>query len=151
MELDFSGFRKEGQYRIRYGDALSEPFSIGPDVWDEPLWNVLNFYFCQRCGYPVEGIHDVCHADSQASWDGRTIIVNGGWHDAGDLSQGFWRTACGCYALLGALPVGVDSFRDDAPFWNGTAHATAHEIWIEPVSRFLGTLSVYLKHNLYEP
>lgn len=74
-----------------------------------------------------------------------------GWHDVGDLSQGFWRTAYGCYALLGALPVGVDSFRDDAPFWNGTAHATAHEIWIEPVSRFLGTLSVYLKHHLYEP
>ena len=41
--------------------------------------------------------------------------------------------------------MGVDSFHDDSPFWNGTAHATAHEIWIEPVSRFLGTLAVYLK------
>ena len=111
MELDFSGFRKEGQYRIRYGDALSEPFSIGPDVWDEPLWNVLNFYFCQRCGYPVEGIHDVCHADSQAFRDGRSIVVNGGWHDAGDLSQGFWRTAYGCYALLGMLEVAPRTMR----------------------------------------
>ena len=48
-------------------------------------------------------------------------------------------------AIAGALPVGVDSFHDDSPFWNGTAHATAHEIWIEPLSRFLGTLAVYLK------
>lgn len=48
-------------------------------------------------------------------------------------------------AIAGALPVGVDSFHDDSPFWNGTAHAMAHEIWIEPVSRFLGTLAVYLK------
>ena len=47
--------------------------------------------------------------------------------------------------IAGAIPVGVDSFHDDSPFWNGTAHATAHEIWIEPVSRFLGTLAVYLK------
>ena len=52
--------------------------------------------------------------------------------------------------IAGALPVGMDSFHDDRPFWNGTAHATAHEIWIEPVSRFLGTLSVYLKNKSYE-
>ena len=43
------------------------------------------------------------------------------------------------------LPVGIDSFHKDEPFWTGTAHATAHEIWIEPVSRFVGTLELYLK------
>ena len=49
--------------------------------------------------------------------------------------------------IVGALPVGVDSFHDDAPFWNGTANATSHEIWVEPVSRFVGTLSLFLKNN----
>jgi hypothetical protein len=101
--LDFSGFRKPGTYRIRYGDAVSEPFPIGPDVWKEPLRGALNFYFCQRCGYPVPGIHDVCHQDIQGFCGEEKVVVNGGWHDAGDLSQGFWRTAYGCYALLDML------------------------------------------------
>jgi hypothetical protein len=47
--------------------------------------------------------------------------------------------------IVGALPVGVDCFHDDAPFWNGSASACSHEIWIEPVSRFVGTLAVFLK------
>ena len=110
-QLDFSYFQKPGTYRIQYGESLSEPFPIGDDVWEEPLWNVLNFYFCQRCGYPVEGIHDVCHADVRSFWKGQEIIVNGGWHDAGDLSQGFWRTAYGCYALLSALEVAPSNLR----------------------------------------
>ncbi len=112
MELDFSAFRKPGTYRIRYGDSLSNPFPIGEAIWEEPLWNVLNFYYCQRCGYPVEGIHDVCHADVRSFWKDRTRVVNGGWHDAGDLSQGFWRTAYACYALLGALDVTSPALRE---------------------------------------
>ena len=112
MELDFSSFRKPGTYRLRYGDSLSNSFPIGEAVWEEPLWNVLNFYYCQRCGYPVEGIHDVCHADVRSFRKGRARVVNGGWHDAGDLSQGFWRTAYGCYALLGALDVAPPALRE---------------------------------------
>jgi len=45
--------------------------------------------------------------------------------------------------IVGALPVGVDCFHDDEPFWNGTANACSHEIWVEPVSRFVGTLAVF--------
>lgn len=29
--------------------------------------------------------------------------------------------------------------------FHGTANATSHEIWIEPVSRFVGTLSLFLR------
>ena len=47
--------------------------------------------------------------------------------------------------LKGAIPVGIDCLHDDRPFWDGSAHATSHEIWIETESRFLGTLSTYLK------
>jgi len=46
--------------------------------------------------------------------------------------------------VTGAIPVGVDCFRNDEPFWNGSANATSHEIWLEPVSRFVGTLATYL-------
>ena len=60
----------------------------------------------------MEGIHDVCHADVRSFRKGRARVVNGGWHDAGDLSQGFWRTAYGCYALLGALDVAPPALRE---------------------------------------
>ena len=103
MRLDFSDFRRSGTYRIRYGEAFSEPFPIGRDVWKEPLRGALNFYFCQRCGYPVPGVHDLCHQDVRGANGDEKIVVNGGWHDAGDLSQGFWRTAYGSYALLEML------------------------------------------------
>lgn len=101
--LDFSDFHRTGTYRLRYGEALSDVFPIREDVWREPLRCAVNFYYCQRCGYPVPGIHDVCHQDVQGVFGDERVGVNGGWHDAGDLSQGFWRTAYGCYALLDAL------------------------------------------------
>lgn len=102
-QLDFSTFHRPGTYRIRYGEILSEPFPIGREVWREPLVSALNFYFCQRCGYPVEGIHGACHLDTQGFSGPERHPVTGGWHDAGDLSQGWFRTAYGCQALLNAL------------------------------------------------
>jgi hypothetical protein len=100
--LDFSGFRKPGTYRIRYGNTESQPFTIGEHVWQRPLEAAVNFYYHQRCGYPVEGIHGVCHEDVLGFHGDERKPVNGGWHDAGDLSQGTWRTAYASYALLEA-------------------------------------------------
>lgn len=103
--LDFSAFNKPGTYTLRYGDYESKPFTIGENVWLQPLFAALNFYFSQRCGFAVSGIHSVCHQDSYAYFEDETKPANGGWHDAGDLSQGFWRTADGCYALMNCLDV----------------------------------------------
>ena len=100
--LDFSGFRKPGTYRLRYGMAESQPFTIGEQVWQRPLQAAVNFYRHQRCGYTVEGVHGVCHQDVLGFYGEEVKPVNGGWHDAGDLSQGTWRTAYSCYALLEA-------------------------------------------------
>ena len=100
--LDFSAFRNPGTYILHYGNADSKPFSIGNGVWDKPLQAAVNFYHHQRCGYPVEGIHGVCHQDVMGFYGDEKKPVNGGWHDAGDLSQGAWRTAYACYALLEA-------------------------------------------------
>jgi len=43
--------------------------------------------------------------------------------------------------VTGAIPVGIDSFNDDTPFWNGTACATSKEMWIETANRFMGTVA----------
>jgi hypothetical protein len=85
--IDFTDFRKEGQYIIRVGDISSKPFYINRNIWDNSAWRVLNFMFCERCGYPVPGIHGACHADLNGDHNGKTFLANGGWHDAADMSQ----------------------------------------------------------------
>ena len=100
--LDFSAFQQPGTYTIRYGNAVSQSFTIGENIWEQPLKAAVNFYYHQRCGYPIEGIHGVCHQDVMGFYGDEIKPVNGGWHDAGDLSQGAWRTAYACYALLEA-------------------------------------------------
>jgi hypothetical protein len=57
-------------------------------VWDALIWKALNFFYGQRCGFAVPGSHDVDHADWFATHGDQRIVMNGGWHDAGDLSQG---------------------------------------------------------------
>ncbi len=98
--LDFSQVTKAGTYVIRAGNVKTQPFRIDEKVWHHTVWKTINFFFCERCGTRVPGIHDVCHRDWQAEHDGMTIIINGGWHDAGDLSQSAVNTAQAVYAML---------------------------------------------------
>jgi len=45
--------------------------------------------------------------------------------------------------IVGSLPVGMDCMGGDMPWWPATNTATTKEIWVEPVNRFLGAVSVY--------
>ncbi|MDR2533466.1 MAG: glycoside hydrolase family 9 protein [Tannerellaceae bacterium] len=85
--LNFSSFKKQGVYRIKAGSVTSEPFYINPDLWENSAWRVLNFMFCERCGYPVPGKHASCHTDLNGEYNGHKFTINGGWHDAADMSQ----------------------------------------------------------------
>ncbi|RIJ46750.1 glycosyl hydrolase family 9 [Maribellus luteus] len=85
--LDFSDFKHTGRYFIRIGNSESQPFYIDPNVWEDSAWRVLNFVFCERCGYPVPGKHGVCHTDLNGTHNGQLFALNGGWHDAADMSQ----------------------------------------------------------------
>ena len=98
--LDFSELQTPGEYVLRTGALESRPFRIAEDIGVAPRIRRVNFFFCERCGYDVPGIHRVCHQDWQGSYKGVKKIINGGWHDAGDLSQGTWRTAMAVYAML---------------------------------------------------
>lgn len=98
--LDFSELKTAGEYLLRTGTIESHPFRIADDIWRRPTYKALNFFFCERCGYEVPGIHHRCHQDWQGVHNGVTKVINGGWHDAGDMSQGTWRTAMGVYAML---------------------------------------------------
>jgi hypothetical protein len=49
--------------------------------------------------------------------------------------------------LVGSLPVGMDCMSGDDPYWSASNNATYKEIWVEPVNRFLGALSVYASQD----
>ena len=101
--LDFTPFNTPGEYCLTTEGGLStQPFRIGSRIWEDSEWRVLNFIFCQRCGYAVPGVHGACHADLTSQHDGRSVTYNGGWHDAGDLSQQTLQTADVMYALFEA-------------------------------------------------
>ncbi|WP_426791712.1 glycoside hydrolase family 9 protein [Sphingobacterium sp. WOUb80] len=98
--LDFSDLTTAGQYKIRVTDLESLPFTVGDNIWQNSVWRVLNFIFCERCGHPVSEKHGSCHADIGASFEGLRLAYNGGWHDAGDLSQQSLQTGDVVFSLL---------------------------------------------------
>ncbi len=100
QELDFSEVRQPGVYTLRAGDAETRPFRIGADSWRNSILKGLNFYYVERCGKEMPGSHRVCHRDWQAVHGEQKIIINGGWHDAGDLTQHIMNTGESTYALF---------------------------------------------------
>jgi hypothetical protein len=100
QKLDFSEITTPGRYAIRTGDQVSKPFTIGDDAWLPSIWKSLNFYYGNRCGFDVPGVHPIDHLDWLATKGDQRISMAGGWHDAGDLSQGVINTGEGSYAMF---------------------------------------------------
>ena len=110
--LDFSPFKKEGDYRLVCNGLSTVPFHIGDDVFVHAKKLLLNFIFCQRCGYDVEGVHGACHNDVFCTFENKHIPYSGGWHDAGDLSQQTLQTCETTGALLEAWQRTTDKRSD---------------------------------------
>ncbi|MFC2084975.1 glycoside hydrolase family 9 protein, partial [Bacteroidota bacterium] len=98
--LDFSKITIPGKYFLWAGETVSKPFLISDSLWNTPTLKALNFYYSQRCGFDVPGVHPECHKDMFGIHNEKKKIINGGWHDAGDLSQGSFRTAMSVYPML---------------------------------------------------
>lgn len=98
--MNFTEVATPGSYFIRAGNARTQPFSISDSAWESSLSKAINFFYAERCGYPIPGVHDVCHSDWVMTHNGQSIVVNGGWHDAGDLSQNLTNTAEADYAMF---------------------------------------------------
>lgn len=91
--LDFTDVKENGTYRIETLDAKTGDFIIGDTVLEDAIWKVINFLFCERCGFPVPDKHGTCHQDVYADHNGLRVIFSGGWHDAADVSQQATQTA----------------------------------------------------------
>ncbi|MGI8619771.1 MAG: glycoside hydrolase family 9 protein, partial [Gemmatimonadaceae bacterium] len=100
QQMNFSEVTAPGRYIIRAGGRDSRPFSIGGDTWNSTIWKTLNFFYGNRCGFDVPGSHPVDHLDWFATHGSDSIVMSGGWHDAGDLSQGTVNTGEAVYAMF---------------------------------------------------
>lgn len=98
--LDFSDFQEEGEYKLQVGEVETEAFPIGKNIMESAVWRVLNFLFCERCGFPVPGKHGTCHQDVYVEHDDIKMVYSGGWHDAADVSQQTVQTAEIVHALM---------------------------------------------------
>jgi hypothetical protein len=98
--MDFSEVRKPGNYVLEAGNVSTKPFRIDADVYERTVWKALNFFYAERCGIEIPGIHDQEHQDWICVHEGKKIVINGGWHDAGDLSQSFEGTEEITYSLF---------------------------------------------------
>ncbi|HMH31479.1 MAG TPA: glycoside hydrolase family 9 protein, partial [Puia sp.] len=110
---NFSSCNASGEFRIRIKlgkeEYFSFPFRIGPNVvFEETIMPAEHFFWYQRCGFAVPGIHPECHMDDAripvSLGTGRSDAT-GGWHDAGDLNK-YATIACrSVYALLTAARI----------------------------------------------
>ena len=100
--MDFSDVNTAGEYYLEVGNLKTEPFTIGSfaQVYRSSIIKNLNHFYTQRCGFAIPGIHDACHLDWLCTHQGLSIPIHGGWHDAGDLSQGLVNTAEAAYSMM---------------------------------------------------
>jgi hypothetical protein len=113
LTLDFSEIKNSGIYKIKYGNTISHPFRIAPDIYKENVWQPVIEYFLpvQMCHMRVNEKyrvwHGLCHMDDalmapvnhnhfDGYVQGEATLTKykpgehvpglniGGWHDAGD-------------------------------------------------------------------
>jgi len=149
QELDFTEIHRPGRYVIRAGDRTTRPFAIGPDVWHHSIWKTLNFFYGNRCGFDVPGSHPVDHLDWFATHGADSITMSGGWHDAGDLSQGVINTGEATYTMFALAERLRDSRGDAALIDRLLEEAKWGLAWVMRV-RFPGGYRMsFAPHNLW--
>ena len=100
--MDFSDVNTDGTYILEVGKLKTKPFSIGKfsTVYRNSIVKTINHYYSQRCGMAIPGIHEICHLDLLSKYEGKSIPIHGGWHDAGDMSQALENTSEAAYSMM---------------------------------------------------
>jgi hypothetical protein len=149
QEMDFSEVTMPGTYVLRAGEGTTREFRIGADAWEATIWGVLNFFYGNRCGFDVPGSHGVDHLDWFATLGDQRITMSGGWHDAGDLSQGVINTAEATYAMFALAERLQEEHGDPALVARLVEEATWGLDWVMRV-RFPGGYRIgFASHNLW--
>ncbi len=105
--LNFTSFRKPGQYYLKVRGIKSPQFTIGDDVYKGTADFCLRYMRQQRSGFNPF-LKDSCHThdgyvlygEKAGIKDSTYIDVVGGWHDASDYLQYATTSANATYHLL---------------------------------------------------
>ena len=102
LVADFTKYNTAGTYVLEAGSLRSKPFIIDnfASVYRNSVIKTINHFYTQRCGFAIDGIHDACHLDWLCHHGDLSVNIHGGWHDAGDVSQGFGNTNEATYAMV---------------------------------------------------
>jgi hypothetical protein len=89
---DFSDVQSKGEYavvmRANENQLTSDSFKIADNlIVPGTLEASIRFYYEQRCGTLIPGVHAACHLDDATLPDGTWKDLAGGWHDAGDYNK----------------------------------------------------------------
>ena len=115
---DFSNFQKNGHFYIEAIGECSYPFIIAPDVYENAVHTIIQYFSIQRCGASTSGYNTPCHVDDgyrveNEQKTAKHIDVSGGWHDASDLRKWVSATIYGLIGLTNVYPAITDSNRKD--------------------------------------
>lgn len=115
--LDFSAYKLSGNYYIKAGKVVSQPFKISNDVYLGRADFILRYLRQQRSGYNPF-LKDSCHTKDGYIVYGPVpelthIDVSGGWHDATDYLQYVTTSANATYHLLSAYRDFPGVFKDN--------------------------------------
>ncbi len=161
---DFSALQEPGIYRVSvegdYGIAgrdgklkcWSHNFTVGDNVWDDPLAALVHYYRAQSCGASREGYNTPCHVGDIARDDGKEPRpLPGAWHSAHDCSRKTSEILHGMFGLIALAAARPDligrldllheirwgndyflSIQDDAGFiYHGVTGGTGS--WLDPI------------------
>ena len=89
QELDFTNITSSGYYQIKMANQTTPFFEISSFPYRNAVLKSVEFLKSLRCGCEVQGVHGPCHITHHTihPLDQRLVSDNGGWHDAGDVSQ----------------------------------------------------------------
>ncbi len=100
---DFTGLARPGWYRVRVSETESPPFKLCRTPFTNTLELAAKFFYYQRCGCEVPGLHGPCHLDDAYTPEGDHIDLRGGWHEAGDYNKHLGYQPHAVYALAYAF------------------------------------------------
>ena len=126
---DFSGFRLPGTYRIAIdGEAVSHPFSIEENLYQQLADASLKSYYYARCGVDIKpeyggqwhwkGGHPDTLVRVHASAadanrpEGTVIASPGGWYDAGDYGKYIVNSSITTWTLLTSSALNAGFHKD---------------------------------------
>ena len=91
---DLSRLCREGRYVVKAGGRSSSEFSISGRVYDKLFKDAVKAFYYLRCGteltreYAGAYTHRECHTGRSVIFGtNESVMITGGWHDAGDYGR----------------------------------------------------------------